>query len=384
MTGTIQVERVGFGPGLVALENEWEELLRNSVRPTIFMTFDYVYTSCLHHMEGAEVFFLLLRDAATRSLLAIFPLSLWRRTIHRVGVSVLAHGLPPATTEIDKPCPIIDRTREADCWARFSEYLQHEFTAWDMIELDELIADSYLPNNLATLFPFPRHINRKKKGPDSPIVKLDGAWEEFWGEHRKLRKKCRKLERTLGENLVYRITNDPADVGRCLEQYIDTEIRSWKEGDMVAKNRRFYEALLPKFAKKGQLYFGMMHDRDAVVSIEVAFAYLDRVYFCHGTYLPDYADLSPGMVNSCWFIQNFHGKGFVEGDYLAGFAGYVDPWAYRQERTQHVIIRKTNWKNGYLAAFHLAKKVKVRLARAVRKKPSVAQAKTTARHTVNP
>ncbi|VGO21294.1 GNAT family N-acetyltransferase [Pontiella sulfatireligans] len=369
MNGRIQVEKVGFGPELAGLEDEWEELHKNSVRPTIFSTFDYVYTSCLHFKGSEDVFFLLLRDAGTQSLLAVFPLSVWSRKIHHVGLKVVSHGLTPNATEVDKPCPIIDRSREAECWTRFCEYLKTEFTSWDMIEFDELIAGSYLPHNLSKLFSFPRYFNRMKAGPDSPIINLGGEWEEFWGRHRKLRKRCRRLERALGENLSYRITSDPADLEQCLGQYIETEIRSWKEGEMVARHRNFYQELLPKLMGKGQLYFGMMHDRDTVVSIEVAYVYLDRVYFCHGTYSPAYADMSPGMVNSCWFIKNFHGKGFVEGDYLAGFADYVNPWASRLERTENVVVRKMSWKNGYLAGFHLAKKVKIMLKSISKKQP---------------
>lgn len=375
----IQVERVDFGPGWVALAKEWDALLSNSVRPTVFMTFDYVYTSCLHYKGSEEIFFLLFRDADSRDLLAIFPLSVWSRRIHRVDLTVVAHGLMPSATEVDKPCPIILNDQEARCWMRFSEYLQHEYTSWDMIELDELIADSYLPANLSQLFRFPRFYNRNKPGPDSPIVKLDGEWEDFWGNHRKLRKKCRRLERALGENLIYRIVDDPAEAEQCLEQYIAAETGSWKEGDMVAKNRAFYQDLHPKLAEKGRLVFGMMYDRDSVVSIEVAYTYLDRVYFCHGTYLPAYADLSPGMVNSCWFIKHFHGKGFVEGDYLAGFSGYVNPWAYRNEPTRQIMIRKMGWKNIYLGAFHLAKKIKVRIVRIFKTRKNGSQRAATSR-----
>ncbi len=361
MTGTIQVEKIDFGPELARLEPEWEKLLRNCVRPSIFLTFDFVYTSCIHFKGDEKIFFLVFRDADTHDLLAIFPLSRWMRKSYGIKLAVISHGITPQASEVDKPRPIIDRDHEAECWMRFRDYFQHEYKAWDVIDFEELIANSYLPKNLAQLFRLPRFWTKAKVGPESPIVKLDGDWQEFWGKHRKLRKKCRRLERALAENLSYRITNDPSDVECCLKEYVETEIGSWKEGEMVAQNREFYKELFPRLAEKRQLYFGMMYDGDAVVSIEVAYAFLDQIYFCHGTYSPDYAALSPGAVNSCWFIRYFHGKGFVEGDYLAGFSDYNKPWACRIEKTAHIVIRRMGWKNGCLAGLYLGKKVRKKL-----------------------
>lgn len=361
MTGKIQVEKLDFGPRLTGLEPEWESLLRKSSRPSIFSTFDYVYTSCRHFKGEEEVFFLLFRDSETNELLAIFPIGVWEEKVHGFRLKVVTHGVLPSTSEVDKPYPIIARHCEDVCWMRFRDYFRHEYKQWDVIDYDEFLPRSYLYSRLNALFPFPLYYNKTTPGPQSPIVKLDGAWEDFWNEHRKLRKRCRRLERKLAEGLTYKIISDPADVETCLNEYVATEKISWKQGGMVAKKGDFYQELLPKLAEKQQLYFGMMYDGNTVVSIEVAYAYMDRVYFSHGTYSPDYADLSPGAVNSCWFIKSFHDRGFVEGDYLAGFADYVSPWAYRHEETVDIVIRRMGYKNWCLALIYLGKKVKGKL-----------------------
>lgn len=366
----ICVEKRDFSPDLIELKPEWEALLRKSSRPTIFSTFDYVYISCQHFREDEEIFFLFLRDAETSELIAVFPISKWNEKVYGLNVKVLTHGITPEGSEVDKPYPIIARNKEEACWQRYRDYFKQEYRQWDVIDYDELASESYLNKNLEKLFSFPFYYTKTKSGPGSPIIKLDGEWEGFWSQHRKLRKKCRRLERKLGDGLSYRITNDPADVEACLEAYIKTETRSWKNGEMVAKNRDFYRELMPRLAEKNQLYFGMMHDGDAIVSIEVAYTFMDRVFFCHGTYSPEYASLSPGAVNSCWFIRYFHGKGFVDGDYLAGYADYVSPWAYRREETVDVVVRRMGWKNGYLAMCHLRKKMRAKLRRVAVRRPA--------------
>lgn len=358
MKSAVQVERLSHGDEVGRWRHVWEELLQNSVRPTIFATFDYVQTSIKHLNRKDEIFYLFLRK--NDEIVGIFPLCMQARCEHGLRLRVVTHALPPQTTEVDKPCPIIHRDHEKDCWEAFARYFMHEFKAWDLLDLEELIRESYCPIQAKLLFRFPLAIARVKPGPESPIVKLSGEWEDFWNQHRKLRKKCGRLERRI-ENLRCEVTNNPNDIENCLRKYIETEKISWKEGEMVAYHQDFYAELLPLLAQKRQVWFSIMYDEDTVVSLEMAYTYMDRIYFCHGTYAPDYAVHSPGMVNSCWFIKSFFGKGYVEGDYLAGFASYVDPWAYRQERTSHVMVYRSGWKLGVLATFHVLRKIKRKL-----------------------
>ena len=149
-----------------------------------------------------------------------------------VEMRILAHGITTSKTDVDKPYPIIRRGCEEACWKEFAAYVRRMGTDWDMLDLDEFWPDSFLVKNLRTLFPGPRYWTKAKAGPESPIVQLDGDWDEFWNGHRKLRKHTRKLERKLGENLVYKITSDPADTEECLNAYIATELISWKAGGL--------------------------------------------------------------------------------------------------------------------------------------------------------
>ncbi|MDZ8118706.1 GNAT family N-acetyltransferase [Pontiella agarivorans] len=358
MSKRIYVEKRNHDASVAGLEQAWDQLLEESVRPTIFASFDYVQTSIRHLNRGEQIFYLLMRaEKNDGRLLAVFPLCIRPRKEHGVSLRVVMHALPPQTTEVDKPCPVIHKDHEADCWMAFADFMKSEFKAWDIIDLEELVAGSFFPEHVKDLFSLSSALPRVKKGPDSPIVDLSVSWEDFWSHHRKLRKKCGRLERRI-EHLRHEITNDSKDIIRCLENYIEVEKISWKEGEMVAYHREFYADLLPRLAEKGRVWFSTLYDGEVLVSVEMAYTYLNQVYFCHGTYAPDYAVHSPGMVNSCWFIRHFTGHAYAEGDYLAGFASYVDPWAYRQEHTREVVVYRTGWKLGALFLFHAARKAK--------------------------
>jgi len=375
MNPKIRVEKRGLDPGLMELEAEWNELLQRSTRPTIYSTLDYIYTSCVHFKRTEDIFFLLFRDAATHALLAIFPLSVWDDRVYGVQVQTLEHGITTNNTDVDKPYPIIDRNHEQACWSRYRDYFKKEYLEWDLIIYDELISESYLNHGLRSLFLFPFYYTRVKPGPHSPIVRLDDDWSEFWQKHSNMRKKNRRMEKKIGDRFAYKVFSAPADVERCLNEYIATEQAGWKAGEGVSQseNQRFYHELLPKLAAKGQLFFGMMYDGDKVISAEISYVFMDRVYFALGTYNPDYKHLSPGTVSTSRFIRFFYDKGYVEGDFLAGFAEYVNPWACRIDKTINIAIRRMSCKTGYLALRHLMRMVKRKLKRVLEKRPTTAE-----------
>lgn len=356
----IDIEKKEFGPELCSLAREWDELLDRSSRPTIYSSFDYVYTSCTLFRQDEEIFFLLMRGREDGRLLAIFPVSLWIRSSQRIRLRRIEPGITGATTEVDKPYPIIDRIHEEDCWRRFSVYLRKEFRQWDLVEYRELWVDSVLNRLVRNLFPLPRYWTKTTPGPDSPIFRLDGKWEDFWNEHHHVRSKIRRIEKQLGDRLSLFVTDEPKDVERCLDAYIATEQVSEKaaEGHMRPEKQRFYRELFPKLAAEGKLFFAVLYDRDTVIAVHVAYVFKDRVYFALCTFNPEYRNLSPGLVLHFRFIQYFCGKGYVEGDFLAGYAHYLNPWASYSEPSVNVLVRKVGWKNGTVAVRHLIRKMR--------------------------
>ncbi|RKX35641.1 MAG: hypothetical protein DRP64_19245, partial [Verrucomicrobia bacterium] len=161
----IKVERLEFGTGLCVLEPEWDALLEQSSRPTIFSSFDFVYISCLHFKQEEEIFFLFFRDAANDELLAIFPMSLNKERPYGIGIQALAHGITTVGTDVDKPYPIIRQDCERICWQRFRDYFHKEFRQWDVIDYDEFMPESHLHGSLKSLFPFPGYWTKVTPGP---------------------------------------------------------------------------------------------------------------------------------------------------------------------------------------------------------------------------
>jgi len=364
----IEIEKKEFGPGLRNLAGEWEELLCRSSRPTIYSSFDYVYASCAHFKKNEDIFFLLLRTRGDGRLLAIFPVSIWNDTVYGIPIRRVEHGITATATEVDKPYPVIDRDCEAACWKRFSEYLRKDFQQWDLIAYNELWMESGLNRGLRELFPLPTYWAKTRPGPDSPIFALDGGWDDFWNAHHHVRSKNRRIEKQLGDRLSFFVTCDPSDVDRCLDAYIATEQAGTKAkaGLMRPEKQRFYRELFPKLAAKRRLYFAMLYDRDTVMAAHVSYVFGSRVYFALCTFNPEYGKFSPGLVLHFRFIQFFYGKGYTDGDFLAGYAHYLNPWASYSEKTVNVQVRRIDWKNGYVTVRNLIGMMRARYKQVVR------------------
>ncbi len=359
------MERLDTASGLHQLEDEWNELLLRSSRPTIYSSFDYVCASQRHFKKNEKVFFLLFRDGPAGRLLAIFPLSIWNERCRGITLRTVKHGITTKYTDVDKPYPIIDRDHEEVCWTWFCDYFRREFREWDVILYDELMLGSYLNLGLNRLFRLPFFWVKAKPGPDSSIVRLDGEWEEFLAAHPNMRAKNRRMEKRIGNGFSYVVTSDPDAVERCLNEYAATERAGWKAGMGITREHglQFYQDLLPRLAAKGQLYFGTMYDSDTVISTEISYVFMDRVYFALGTYNPEYSKLSPGTVSTSRFLEFFFATGYEEGDFLAGFAHYLNPWSSHIEKTTNITIRRMGWKIGYLAVLHFLGKAKSVLKR---------------------
>lgn len=347
----IHVQRVDFGPELRDLEAEWDALLMSSSWPSIYSSFEYVYRSGLNFRNNEELFYLIFRNESSHELIAVFPLSLWLEENDGFILRVLCHATTTSFSEVDKPYPIIRRDSETLCWERFSDYFKNEYRQWDIMDFDTHIPESNLTHDLRNLFRMPRYCAKVRKGPESPIVYLDDSWENFWRKHRLVRRKTHRIEQEIGDNLSYVVTSDPGDMEQCLRQHVSTELRSWKAGQGVSevKTQRFYHDILPRLAAKNQVYFSMMYDGEIVMSSVFAYTFMDRVYFAQVTYNPDYAELSPGIVNLSKLIQYFMGKDYTTGDFLCGAAHYAYPWAGHIAKTVDITIHRMGYKNCILA-----------------------------------
>lgn len=337
---------INYDSEIVQFSSEWDELLALSTKPSIYASFDYIFTSLEHADPKAEkVFFIFIRESRNNQLRAIFPMSLWEEKAYRMKTRILKHAITIDNSDVDKPYPIIHKDFEKECWVLFKNYFIKNYTAWDRIVYDEIHNLSQLNHLAKKLFAKPFFWLRSFQGPVSPIVDLSSSWSAFYAKHRNLRRKVRRMQKCLSGGFSYKVYTQQDQMQWCLEQYIRIEMMGWKANKGISSegDNLLYSELLTKLAKKNQVYFGILFDGENIVAIELSYSYLDKIYFAHGTYNPEYSHLSPGSVSTGKFIEYFHEKNFTHGDFLAGYAHYIDPWAKEVEPSTNMMIIKINF-----------------------------------------
>ena len=327
---------------LAALEAPWRELHGVCTYRSIYNSFDFVMASVTAFSEPDIKLFVL---SATRAdtVVAIFPFQISLHDFYGVRLKVLEYA---AQWESDKPYPLFRGGFEDFAWRELVRFLSTNRRRWNRFNLIEIREGLAAIEELPRLFRLPRYWVRSREDNRSPLMKLGEPWHKRWETHRKMRKRVRRMERSFGDRLHFQIFDQPDTWQDCLQAYVELESRGWKAGRVgVGKDRQtlsFYNDLFARLAAGGHLSFGVLSVDGEPVALEIAYTFGAVVYFSHGTFDEKYATYSPGMVSTAYFLRHFHGADFDEGDYLAGFAAYVAPWADLIVPSHRLVIHRVS------------------------------------------
>lgn len=358
------IESIHSWEGWMALETQWNELLVSSNFPSIYSSFDFLTLAWKHyHSQKSCPLILLIKDKKTNSLIGIAPFRI--QTFTWFGISLQACEYL-VTNDVDKPCIISLEGEDDRCWQAVGQFMSESSSDWDIFELMEIRNELNTTKVLSGYFKLPQYHSKTEDDGSGPLIDLTQSWQDFYQGHKKFRKKLRTLEKKLPEGYSFEYVNDEEKLEASLERYIELEGKSWKRGKIgVSKDEKhlaFYRDLIPTLARKGQVHFGFLMSGQATISGEMAYSFNDQVYFCHGTFDQDFSEFSPGKVSTGLLIGELTGKQFIQGDFLCGFAGYMNPWASSQLGTHALFVYKITPKMLYvfsiLATFKVLRPIK--------------------------
>lgn len=355
--GRLTFEVLDSVQGVAGLETVWRRLHKDSGYASVYNGFDFVFASIKAFSEpGISLYFLVARDAD--EVVAIFPMQLAVRRYRGARLRVVEYA---AMWEIDKPYPVIRRGSEDLAWRELGEFLIANRAKWHRIDLMEIREGLPGADILRGMFGRPRYLVNIREDRGSPIVDLRSPWEDRWSAHRKMRKKVTKMQSTFGDRLRFEVVDGADNWASCLEIYTNIEAKGWKAGRVgIGKNAAtlaFYRDFFPRLSALGGLSFGILYVDDTPVSAEIAYVHDGVVYFSHGTFDEEFAKYSPGMVSTCLFLKHFHDSGLKEGDYLAGYAGYMIPWADRIVPSAHLVVHRLSLMELYVMSIRLLGRV---------------------------
>ena len=334
---------------IINLEQEWKQLHPNSSQPSIYNSFDFIYQS-IQHFQHPNITPFILTIRLDNELIGLFYLQ--SDIEKRMGIKVRVLEFC-ALDEIDKPSPVIHVNHLSKVWGEFFNYLSQQ-TDWDIVSLIEQ-EESALKHLIhhANENGFIHRINPDKQGP---ILHLNQSWDKFWLDHKKMRKKLYKIEKDFKDKVDFKIK----DGSELLDDYINIEQSSWKSGKLgISKSPKtldFYQEIA--FNLRHNFVIGILYIDGKPVSGEIAYTQNDRVYFCHGCYSEEYNQYSPGMISTTLFIKHFMNESdYNHGDFLCGYAGYLNAWSDQIIQTHRIDIYRPNWVTRLFFTLRLINKI---------------------------
>jgi len=322
--------------------DEWRHLLTQCVAPSLFMTPEFMLTALQnlrYYTEKACT--IVIRSQTNNQLVALFFFINTRTKWKLLKFNMAEYTI---VDEVDKPYPLIHAKFEAQAWQMlFEHYIEHKKT-WDILDIMELPASSPIFQQAKNIFRLPHYQVLTNHDTCGPMVDLSQTWEAFSGPHKKMRKRIRKMSKDFGEAFEFKVYNG-TDIEQYLNEYIQLEQKSWKGAKNIGISKHqfsttFYQKFLAQLGQNNAVYFGFIYISGQLVSGEIAYAYNETIYFAHGSYDPEYKKYSPGMVSTALLIKALCNKGYKQGDFLAGFANYINPWAHKLVTTERLTILK--------------------------------------------
>lgn len=337
MTSDLTITRIEQRAQLAELEAEWDKLLDRTDVASPFLTPGWQLAWLDTYGARHRPFVLAVRRAG--ELVGFWLLALRRRGPFRVLEPVGAGR----SDWLD--VPVLTDQREAVLSALLQYFVEHR-SAWDLIEIRDILADSpTIPALEMLAHDGPLRLRRCPRTV-SPYLAIQGSWESYLASRSSnFRSSIRRRLRSTGDaraGLVVTLLAPPETAG-IVEVLADVERRSWKaqEGNRkitTTTGKEFYRRYFAAFAAQGLLRIWTATLHGTTVAYLVLFAHKGKCYYYNGAYAEDAANLSPGIVLHAAAVEDAFRKGLSEYDFLSGDEPFKDRWSTGRREIHHLAI----------------------------------------------
>lgn len=312
---------------LAGLSAAWDQLLQNSVGPTIFSTLEWLGAWWIAYGQDKQLVTLAFSDS-NGELVGIAPF--YRERI-RGGIRRL-RLVGDGTWNSDNLDLIFRSGQEEACSQALLEWLASE-SLWDLCELNTLPGNSPTIGPLLSGLEKQRWIHMSYQRPNSAII-LPESWEAYLGrlttEHaRGIERYTRRLHRHYAVRIVRCTTEE--ELPAYLDILFDLHQRRWNSrgepGAFALPNRRqFYLEMSRAFLRRGWLEFWLVELDAKIVAAQIAFRYGDTIYQLQEGLDPAYYSDRVGQVLRAHIIRQMITDGVRRYDYLGGDEAHKQTW----------------------------------------------------------
>ena len=335
------IELIDDIDGFRRIKPAWEKLtheMGDSV--SVFSSYDWYETWWRHYSAGALLHLLIMWEA--NRLVGIAPLMRYKSSIH--GLPVNAVGFIENRNSLHNDFIVLPAARE-QFLKKIQESLFEQSALWDIIFLNNL------PEPSANHDPLVKNLvetGRKwLKGAsfNSPYLILSGSWADYLSSRTtRTRKSLRNIQNSIARTGEVDVRNIRSwDEFQLVKKDIyDVARQSWTEaiGDSLATsvNEAFFDDLAYQAATKGWLSVWTLELNGRLIAFEFHLKGCGRDHAMRGSYLPEFASLSPGTFLEMQILKSsFDEQEKIQKyDFGGSFDNYKRKWA--EEAVPHCVL----------------------------------------------
>ncbi|WP_150049836.1 MULTISPECIES: GNAT family N-acetyltransferase [Methylomonas] len=338
--GDFQVEEINNPESLLALSDEWRQLLQRSAVDLMFLTPEWLQGCWRHFCSESlrrfvpELLAITVRDPQGE-LQALAPFKITAHDFFGYRLRVVSFWGEDASDYNDI---LLSRAvSRAKVTAAILAYLQQQAARWEVLDLRNLYAESDTLTLVAEQSKRLQWFNKTAEESYCRFIPMRGGWDDYFAEccsaqgRRDHRKEWRRLE------AVAPVEVQLAGGGEGLHDLLETlaDIESRHPGIDNARPgflrtfpfRAFLEEFLENPVSSQWLRVVLMRCGDVPVAYYLTFLYQGRYYAYLTSYRDDYRRYGVGRLTFIRMLQLFWDSGASEIDLLRGEEGYKANWA---------------------------------------------------------
>jgi len=301
----LTIEIVSEYNKLASIKEIWNELLRKSNNHAPYLTYEWFTTAWQCLDSDKELHAIVVKDDG--EIISIAPLLNSRKKILGISINKLCF-IRNANTPFQD---FILTTKEEESITLILEYLKKKSRLWNIIELDEMRADSITTELLRKICSLNGIFYHEVFKHNSWYLPIEQTWEECLAKlqsktKKEFKRKLNRLER-LGDLRLDIITNS-AEIITHLKIYLDLYERTWKGRE---KNPELYYKIADCFSKENSFFLYTLLLNDKPIAYLYSIKMNKILYGIKTTYDPSYYAFSPGIVLFYKSIQSMYNQGDI-------------------------------------------------------------------------
>ena len=344
VSGGLRVERRSDAGVFASLKEDWNRLVDQSPRPTVFLSWEWLEAWWTHFGQGQALYVLVARDHGG-AVVGIAPLCLERapgpwpaRALRFLGAKLVGS---------DYLDLLAASGLEREVAAAVLRTLREDRSSWDLAELSDLLPESVGLRSLGEEARVTRCAVGVSIGEWCPYLPLAATREEYLDSlGRSKRSRLKRAKKAIeGVGCSYTLADTPETLAPALETLFQLHAKRWAarglEGNLHPPSiRAFHHRLAQTLGAQGTMRIYTLEREGKAVACDYVLQRGKTVYFYQTAYDPDPAweEYHPGYTLLAHCIEDQVNRGAREFDFLRGREEYKERWTTSVRETQRLTI----------------------------------------------